>query len=282
MPTLPFTPDADLAAEIVSQNVAYHEAQARLYDLSHPELTHAYQRYLLRHDLALIREHLRGVERPLAADIGAGTGRLALAFAAQGWDVLALDNSPAMLQVLQQRYLALRDPKGKLETIVAGADEFTPALLKGRPLHLVGFSSVLHHLPDYLAVVRHVAEALAPGGLLYITHDPLPAQVQGKTPAMRAVGVLDQVLRVPQQLKKQWVRHSLGPMAAPAEQSLVDFHDKAGLDVEAISAQLERAGVEVILLRPYKDRKTALVAYLDTHLFRTPNWRFRMIARKSA
>jgi len=183
-----------------------------------------------------------------------------------------------MLAVLQRRYERLREPKGDLRAIVAGADDLGPHLSSDRPVHVVGFSSVLHHLPDYLGAVKLAGQLLAPGGCLYITHEPLPAQVRRQTPAMQAVRLLDTLLRTPQQLYKNLVRYQLRiprPPAAP----LLDYHDAAGLDMAALTALLEELGYEVIMQRRYKDRKMAVVAMLDTYVFMTPNWRFALLAQ---
>lgn len=271
-------PDVTVAARIIEQNIAYHEATADLYDLSHPELRHAFERVLLRQDLDCIARLLE-VACPLALDIGAGTGRLTLQFTRQGWDCLAIDNSPAMLAVLQRRYDRLPMPRGRLETVCAGADDFDPKALAGRPVHLIGFSSVLHHLPDYLAVVRHFAQLLAPGGVLYVTHEPLPTQSHEKNNSSRLVKVMDQLLRAPQQAHRALVKAHMR-IIPPTEAALVDYHDKPGLDMKQLRAVLDEEGLTVMREQAYKDRKTALMAWLDTRWFRTPNWRFRLVARK--
>jgi SAM-dependent methyltransferase len=273
-------PDEALAARIIQQNLALHEATADLYDLSHPELRHAFERRLLRQDLDLVADLLRGVPCPLAVDVGAGTGRLSLQFAARGWDCLAVDSSPAMLAVLQRRYQRLREPKGNVQALVCAADDFAGNVLSGRSAHLVGFSSVLHHLPDYLGVLGRFAELLAPGGVLYITQEPLPTEVTRKTANMRVVKLLDQALRAPQQLHRAVVK-AWRRVDAPAETDLVDYHDRGGLDIERVRAALGQHGLVIRRERAYKDRKTALMAWLDTNLLRTPNWRFRLVAQKT-
>jgi SAM-dependent methyltransferase len=276
----PGDPDEALTARIIQQNLALHEATANLYDLSHPELRHAFERHLLRQDLDLIAELLRGVPQPLAVDVGAGTGRLALQFAARGWDCLAVDSSPAMLAVLQRRYQRLRGPKGHVQTLVCAAGDFTDDLLDGRAVHLAGFSSVLHHLPDYLGVLGRFCDLLAPGGVLYLTQEPLPASVTRKTVSLRLLKLLDQALRAPQQLHRAVVKARLR-VDVPAETDLVDYHDRGGLDIDRLRATLGQHGLVVRRERAYKDRKTALMAWLDTNLLRTPNWRFRLLAQKA-
>jgi len=171
-------------------------------------------------------------------------------------------------------------PRGALETAVAGADAIGSPLVGGRPVHLIGFSSVLHHLPDYVQAVRQAGEMLASPGVLYITHEPLPAQVPGKTFAMRAVGLVDTLLRTPQQLYKNVVRaRAKLPPTPPAP--LMDYHDKGGLDLAALLALLEDEGLEIVMQRRYKDRKMAVMALLDTYVLRTPNWKFALLARRA-
>lgn len=276
------TPDDELSAQIVEQNIAYHEATADLYDLSHPELEHLLQRRMLAADLKLIRELVGETTGGLALDVGAGTGRMTRRLVREGFDCLALDNSPAMLAVLRRRYERLPDPKGALLTAVAGATEFDPALLDGRAVQVVAFSSVLHHLPDYLATLDLYAGLLAPGGVLYITHEPLTIDAPRRTPAMKLVRAVDRLLVQPQQIAKTLKRLLGGRQQVKiAEPQLVDYHHQAGLDPEAITATLSRHGLQVVRLERYKDRKTALMAWLDTAVCKTPNWHFRLVAHKA-
>ncbi len=271
-------PDAELAERIVSENVQLHEATATLYNLSHPELDHSFERRLLREDLAVIRSHLAVFDTPRALDIGAGTGRLTLQFLKQGWDCLALDNSPAMLEVLQQRSAAIRT-SGRLETLNAPADEQLRERIGDRPIHLVAFSSVLHHLPYYLRTLETCLNLLEPGGVLYITHEPLPAECPKPTATMKLVKAADHLLRTPRQVAKTAVRLARG-IPRPPRSSLVDYHDKPGLDITAIHRLIEANGGTVTRQVHYKDRKTAFMAWLDTQVLKTPNWRFRLVALK--
>jgi hypothetical protein len=115
---------------------------------------------------------------------------------------------------------------------------------------------------------------------LYITQEPLPTEVTRKTASMRVVKLLDQALRAPQQLHRAVVK-AWRRVDAPAETDLVDYHDRGGLDIERVRAALGQHGLVIRRERAYKDRKTALMAWLDTNLLRTPNWRFRLVAQKT-
>ena len=269
----------DLARQIVRQNVEHHDASAPLYDISHPNLTHLYERRLLRQDLATVEQLLGDRQTVRAVDMGAGTGRLALEFTRRGWDTIAVDNSREMLRIAHDKHQRLPEAgRGRLELVYEGAEQFL-AGAEGE-FDLFGFSSVLHHLPHWLEVVKLCAQRLAPGGCIYITQEPMPADVERKTPAMKVVQVLDEIVRGPQQVYRQVYCAVTGHPKARAG-VLVDYHIRDGLDFDAMEAALEARGVDRRRFTRYKDRKTALVAYLDTALFRTPNWFFRYIGQRT-
>lgn len=280
MPVAPQPPDEALAREIVSQNIAYHEATAVLYDCTHPELRHAFQRAMLGRHLRQMRQLLADVERPVMLDVGAGTGRMSLAFARHGWDVIALDNSPAMLEVLGRRFARLREPHGSLTAVVAGAEAFEPSLLRGRTVHAVVYSSVLHHLPDYLASLERTCALLPPGGLLYLTHEPSGQQTEVRTPAMSMVRAWDRFLQNPQRLQKAFVKLRLGHLPPPPDHPLVDYHDRFGIDVPGLQQHLEGLGLRTVFAQEYADCKTAVVAVIATYCLHLPNRRFALLAQR--
>ncbi len=246
-----------------------------MYDISHPNLYHLLERRRLQADLKLLAE-LMGERRPLrVVDVGAGTGRLTLPFALRGWEVTAVDCSARMLQQLRQRYE--RAPAAaRLELVCATVEDFL-AHAAG-DFDLFAFSSVLHHLPDPVDVVSRCLQRLRIGGCIYITQEPLPAP-RPRPIAEVIVQALDEVARTPQQLYRQVYRrlHRL-PLARAGE--LVDVHVARGIDLPALEGALTAAGVQRHRFVAYADRKTALVAWLDDHLFFSPRRCFRYIGQK--
>jgi SAM-dependent methyltransferase len=97
-------------------------------------------------------------------DVGAGTGRVTLHLAARGYEVVALDRSPALLAALRERATGL-----PVQTVAADARDFD---LSGRRfgLMLVPMQTVqlLGGPEGRAAFLRCAAIALAPGGLLAI------------------------------------------------------------------------------------------------------------------
>ena len=117
-------------------------------------------------DLAVLRAHgLDGTGT--LVDIGAGTGRFALAAARQVRRVVAVDVSPAMQEVLRRR--AREAGLSNVECVRAG---FLSYEHTGEPADAVSTRNALHHLPDFWKAVAlgRIAAILRPGGVLRL-HD---------------------------------------------------------------------------------------------------------------
>jgi SAM-dependent methyltransferase len=109
-------------------------------------------------DVALLRELGLGGHSTLV-DLGAGTGLLAAAVAPRARRVVAVDPSPAMLDVARGR--------GGFETVEAGF--LTYEHWGDRP-DFVYTRNALHHLPDFWKAValRRMHDLLAGGGTLVL------------------------------------------------------------------------------------------------------------------
>ncbi len=100
------------------------------------------------------------------ADLGCGTGTLALLLAEQGYAVDALDFSPAMVRLASKKLDAAPTAVRSLVT-VRGGDAAHPGLAPAS-VDVVLCRHVLWALPDPLAVVGRWVEALRPGGRLVL------------------------------------------------------------------------------------------------------------------
>jgi ubiquinone/menaquinone biosynthesis C-methylase UbiE len=113
-------------------------------------------------DLAALREH--GIDdAATVVDLGAGTGRFALAAAPHVHRVVAVDVSPAMLSALRERTAEAR--LRNVECVRAG---FLSYEHTGAPADAIYTRNALHQLPDFwkaLALER-IAGVIRPGGVL--------------------------------------------------------------------------------------------------------------------
>jgi ubiquinone/menaquinone biosynthesis C-methylase UbiE len=117
-------------------------------------------------DLAVLAAH--GLDATsTVVDLGAGTGRFALAAARRFGRVTAVDVSPAMLEFLRHRAAAAA--VANLKCVQAGFLSYQHA---GPPADAVYTRNALHQLPDFwkaLALDR-IGRMLRPGGVLRL-HD---------------------------------------------------------------------------------------------------------------
>lgn len=98
----------------------------------------------------------------LAVEIGPGDGSFLPQLAQRFAQVIALDNSPAMLE--QAHQLCAQQQLANVELQLA--DAFAGNLPAADCLVL---NMVLHHLPDPASAIEHLAQALKPGGSLLIS-----------------------------------------------------------------------------------------------------------------
>jgi len=126
-------------------------------------------------DVAVLIAH--GLDRNgTLVDLGAGTGRLALAAAPHARRVVAVDVSPAMLTFLRDR--AAGAGRSNIECVQAG---FLTYQHTGPPADAVFTRNALHHLPDFWKAVAldRIARLLRSRGILRLhdlIFDFLPAE----------------------------------------------------------------------------------------------------------
>ena len=99
-------------------------------------------------------------------ELGCGTGRVAVAVAKAGVDVVGLDSSPEMLEEAQHKADSLPDGSGTLT--LAHADMRSFELHRTFPLVIVPFRGILSLLTveDQTSTLLNVRRHLAPGGRL--------------------------------------------------------------------------------------------------------------------
>ncbi len=98
----------------------------------------------------------------VVGDIGAGTGYMAAGLAPLVKEVVAMDGSPAMLEVARRN---LQGANNVVFKITDGASLPLP----DASLDAVFANMYLHHMPDPLAAICEMARLLRPGGRMVIT-----------------------------------------------------------------------------------------------------------------
>lgn len=100
----------------------------------------------------------------IVADIGAGTGYLAIELAKKARHVIAVDNSPQMLSVAANE--AARADLANIEFLEGNAEELP---VKPKFVDYVFANMLLHHVNDPLQVLKEMNRILKPGGKIVVT-----------------------------------------------------------------------------------------------------------------
>lgn len=123
-------------------------------------------------------EHIRGLLKTTSSDcileIGTGTGELALDFSAYCRKVVAIDVSPKMIELAQER--AKRQNKSNVQFQNAGFLTYENT----ECFDAIITQLSLHHLPDYwkMIALRRIYEMLKNGGKFYLQDVVFPSQIK--------------------------------------------------------------------------------------------------------
>ena len=159
----------NLRKRIHEANVEFHRFEAKYYELIHPEIFNRIEQKRLVSTLRKV-DKLIDDNQKKALDFGAGTGNLTCKLLNMGYEVTAVDISAEMCELLKDRYVSylrnkrLRVINSKIEDISFSRDKFD----------LITCYSVLHHLPDYVDVIRKLTFLLKKGGVVYLDHEESP------------------------------------------------------------------------------------------------------------
>ena len=97
-----------------------------------------------------------------AADVGAGTGFMAAGLLEKGLKVIAIDQSPSMLETMQQKFSTYTN----IEYRVGTAEQLP---IEGKSLDYAFANMYLHHVESPPQAISEMARILKPGGKLIIT-----------------------------------------------------------------------------------------------------------------
>jgi len=242
------------ADRVAEANRRYYAATAADYDRCETCLVAPAAQARLADELAELAGWLPPrSHRPLALDACGGTGNASLKLLDLGFDVVNVDVSPAMHALLADK-LAARSDGARCRLVETPVDAFLAE--DRRRFDVIVFSSALHHLHDYTAVLVAAAERLAPGGWIHTCFDPTARSAL--PPLERAALRLDYLLYkvfvrfddLPASALR-WLRRRLGrgPDAADPDGAalgaLAEFHALRGIDDRVLVAELAAKGVSV-------------------------------------
>jgi ubiquinone/menaquinone biosynthesis C-methylase UbiE len=154
----------------ITHNSRVHDIIAPLYEARHGEIFNQTEQRrihdLLEYTVSCIQT---GAEVPRVLDFGAGTGNLTRHLLSLGAEVVAADVSAGCLRELK----LLSNRAEQLELSLLNGSDLSQ--FADESFDMVATYSVLHHVPDYLAIVNEFVRVVKPGGIVYIDHEVCPA-----------------------------------------------------------------------------------------------------------
>ena len=157
-----------VTSDAIAHNARAHNAMGVGYDARHPEIFNEPEQRRLGAAVAqAVRLAEAGRPGPVCAlDVGCGTGNLTAHLIAAGATVTAADLATRFVDVVRGRFAS----SGRLDgTMSLNGRDLRPAA--DHAFDLVATYSVLHHVPDYVALVTEMARVTAPGGIVMIDHE---------------------------------------------------------------------------------------------------------------
>ena len=136
-------------------NQAYQETEAHVQYLVEQEAGDARHAYY-QTQLAQLQRYVKPPGRLL--ELGCGTGGLSHAAAQAGWDVLAVDPSPALCLEAERLLGCEHVMEAAVETAQTGEHSFDAVIAL----------DLMEHLPDYTILPRRASQCLRRGGVLML------------------------------------------------------------------------------------------------------------------
>lgn len=154
----------------IAHNSRVHDLIAPLYETRHGEIFNEIEQKRICEFLSYALTSLStGSDIPRVLDFGAGTGNLTRHLLSLGSHVVASDVSVGCLRELASSF----GVSDRLQ--LAQLNGLNLAQFDDASFDMVAVYSVLHHIPDYLALIDEFVRVVKPGGIIYIDHEVCPA-----------------------------------------------------------------------------------------------------------
>lgn len=248
--------------------VLYDSEATRKYIDGAPHLKHSTLRNLYGQLVVSVYDFAAAhTPVPKVLDLGAGEGSVTLPFLELGATVTAVDISESQLKALQAKCMHYA---GKLE--VSCQDVFAAIKafqLKGGEYDIVVANSFLHHIPDYLALIRQAVTILPSHGQFFSFQEPLRYDSVGRLTMIfntLAYGswrifkgdIIEGV--------KRRIRRSRGIYLDECLADNVEYHAvRNGVDQDAIDKLFQELGFEYEIVR-YFSTQSPLWQFIGTAL----------------
>lgn len=181
-------------------------------------------------------------ELPSVLDLGAGEGTVTRPLLELGARVLAVDISEKQLDQLR---IKCRGFEGHLEIRCA---DLVTVLEEDRQFDIVVANSLLHHIPDYIDLIRRVSARLSENGVFLCFQDPMwKPSISSRDAMLSWVAYTAWRFRQGDLLGGTWrrIRRAFGVYSVESLYDNTEYHAvRDGVNQNAIRAVLDEKGFE--------------------------------------
>jgi ubiquinone/menaquinone biosynthesis C-methylase UbiE len=154
--------------EQIQFNKDVNDQVSRKYEQLHGDIFNTIEQERLKKMLSIAIEAVKTDAIPLKAlDYGSGSGNLTRHLIELGMKTVSADISEGFLSLIERHF----SQTGLSETLAINGKDLSN--VPNNEFDLVATYSVLHHVPDYLSIVKEMARVVKPGGVIYIDHEVL-------------------------------------------------------------------------------------------------------------
>jgi 2-polyprenyl-3-methyl-5-hydroxy-6-metoxy-1,4-benzoquinol methylase len=227
----------------------YDSAGVQRYVEGAPHIKHASLRQLYADTLVEVFQRAQlNSPMPRVLDLGAGDGSVTLPLLELGAHVTAVDISPDQVSALEKRCSQYAD------RLMVRCEDIS-LFLASRPgaFDIVVMNFFLHHIPDYIAMLRYVIPVMSKNGQFFSFQDPLLYSSQ--SPIERfydkaAYGAWRLARGDVWGGLKRWIRRARGVYLADSPHDNSEYHVlRDGVDHQAISGLFESNGYTCRIIR---------------------------------
>jgi ubiquinone/menaquinone biosynthesis C-methylase UbiE len=152
--------------EQIQFNRKVNDRVSRKYERLHGEIFNAIEQERLQKALNTAVEGVRTGAQPLKAlDYGCGSGNLTRHLIELGMETVSADISEGFLALIERNF----SQTGLSKVLTINGKDLSN--IPSNEFDLVATYSVLHHVPDYLHIVKEMGRVVKPSGVIYIDHE---------------------------------------------------------------------------------------------------------------
>lgn len=166
----------------------FHKKTAAGYDARVDKKAKLYHTLFLYPYIDEVKRCLPGNKRPLALDVGCGTGSVAIPLAERGFSVVAVDHSPEMIEIARRK-AEDKNVIDKIHFVIGDAEKLS---YPEGTFDFVTCQGVMHHLADKGPALKEIRRVMRKPGHLYISE---PVEIFSRVRLLGFLGKMFHFLR---------------------------------------------------------------------------------------